>query len=158
MKWQKIKTTLSLLILFGGLAQIVQAAEEEVKPSDCDSIAVWEYCHRGNKPNFRAVEIMQGPLFSTFISIKHDETIKLKEGSLWIVFMPDSGQHCPLRGAAGFQEFTWSNFRSAVDGIEKYDHVTYDPDGVHKLFLSIEECHSRCRRLYDDLKPLELLN
>src|ERR1700722_10761444 len=99
MKWSKVKTILSLLILIGELAQIVQAEEEEeVKPYECDSIAVWEYCHhRDDKPNFRAVEIMQGPLFSTFISIKHDESIELKQGSLWIVCMPDSmstlGQH-----------------------------------------------------------------
>ena len=158
MRWSYRNTVLLLLTMFAALAQMVQA-QEEVKPYECDSIAVWEYCHRGDKPNFRAVEIMQGPLFSTFISIKHDESIKLKNGSLWIVFMPDAmsklGEHYPLSGPIGFQEFTWDNFRSTVDGLEKSDHVKYDPDSVHKLFLSLEECPSVCRRLYNDLKPLK---
>ncbi len=68
--------------------------------------------------------------------------MSLKEGSLWIVFIPyaqrNKGLLEPYPGPDGMNEFNRTNFEKVLVGLEERFHLHYDRKKTDKLFDQID--------------------
>lgn len=144
------------ILLSGMFAACALGEAQKINPyEECEWITVCEFRHAEDGRDFRQVQLLIGPTAAAPFRIVHQRSDKFKDRSLWIVFMryaaPTHGEFKPLDGDEGIKPFTWENFISTLDGIEKYRQLKYNRPAAQKEFERLEDGERCSTFLYENL-------